>query len=221
MPDAPAQFPENTPAPPPRLILASRSPQRIALLSEAGYQFAVEPADIDENAYPVDLLPAAVAMYLAAAKAAAVAARFPNDLVLGADTVVALGDMMLGKPDDTDDATRMLKLLSGTTHVVITGVALRCTGRGIEREQRAMSAVTMYTLSDREIAQYVESGQWQGKAGGYGIQDPDINPAGAAEGRQPFVCRLAGSHSNVVGMPMTLVRAMLLGAGIAPAPPSD
>jgi septum formation protein len=115
----------------------------------------------------------------------------------------------------------MLKLLSGTTHIVITGVALRCASRGIEREQRAMSAVTMHTLSDREIAQYVDSGQWQGKAGGYGIQDRDINPAGAGEGLQPFVCRLAGSHTNVVGMPMTLVRAILLGAGIVPIPPSE
>jgi septum formation protein len=219
VPDAPAQLPAET-SPLPRLILASRSPQRIALLSEAGYQFAVEPADIDETAHPPDLLPAAVAMFLATAKAAAVAQRFPNDLVLAADTVVALGDMLLGKPRDAEDATRMLNLLSGTTHIVITGVALHCKKRGIEREQRAMSAVSMDTLGDREIAHYVASGQWQGKAGGYGIQDQDINPAGNSEGHRPFVQRLVGSHTNVVGMPMTLVRAILLGAGIQPTPPS-
>jgi septum formation protein len=198
------------------LILASRSPRRIALLSEAGYQFAVEPADIDETVHPPDLLPAAVALFLATAKAAAIARRFPNDLVLAADTVVAFGDILLGKPTDAEDATRMLNLLSGTTHIVITGVALHCTARGIERQQRAMSAVMMHSLTDREIAQYVASGQWQGKAGGYGIQDEDFNPAGADDGRQPFVRRVTGSQTNVVGMPMTLVRAILLGAGIQP-----
>src|SRR5438105_3161113 len=111
----------NTPV---RLILASASPRRQLILREAGYDFVVHPANIDEEKYPINLMPSEVAKFLAEEKAHIVSAQFPNDVVLGADTVVAFGDRLLGKPRDVADARRMLELLSGTTHIVITGVAV-------------------------------------------------------------------------------------------------
>lgn len=199
----------------PRLVLASRSPRRIELLREAGYRFISEPADIDEEAYPRELLPAEVAVWLARAKAAEVAARLPEDAILAADTVVALGDVPLGKPADATEAAQMLRLLSGTTHVVITGVALRVESRGIALQEREMSAVRMYTLTETQIARYVESGDWEGKAGGYGIQDKELWPSGKPA-PAAFVERVAGSYTNVVGFPMNTVKRMLACLGIEP-----
>jgi septum formation protein len=190
--------------PSPRLILASASPRRQALLREAGYVFEVHPADIDEENYPKSLLPSQVALNLAQRKAQAVAERgFENDVVLAADTVVAFGDQLLGKPRDAADAKAMLTLLAGTTHVVITGVAVVRKAANFERSDRVMSAVRMRQLTDNEITQYVASNDWQGKAGGYGIQDDD-----------PFVTRMAGSHTNIVGLPMELTRQLLTDADI-------
>src|SRR5205823_13215053 len=107
-----------------RRVLASRSPRRQELLRDAGYLFTVEPADVDEENYPASLLPAEVAIELAKAKANKVSERYASDVVLAADTVVAFGDRLLGKPKDIKDARRMLYLLAGTTHIVITGVAV-------------------------------------------------------------------------------------------------
>lgn len=192
---------------PRRLILASASPRRLSLLREAGYDFVVHPADIDEESGPASLLPAPLAQFLALAKANAVAERFPDDLVLGADTVVAFGDRPLGKPADPQDARRMLALLSGTTHIVITGVALLCRRTGLQHTRVVMSAVRMRRLMSEEIDAYVASGQWEGKAGGYGIQDND-----------PFVTRMSGSHSNIVGLPMEATQEMLGAVGVVPGP---
>jgi septum formation protein len=189
----------------PQLVLASRSPRRQALLRDAGYAFVIDPADIEEDDYPPDMLPAELALQLARGKAHAVAARRPDDVVLGADTVVAFGDRILGKPEDTDDAREMLRLLSGTTHIVITGVSVARRNRGFAQDQRVMSAVHMRTMSDKEIDQYVETGLWRGKAGGYGIQDND-----------PFVRRMAGCHTNIVGLPMSATKTLLASAGIVP-----
>jgi septum formation protein len=188
------------------LILASASPRRQQLLSEAGYTFSLHPANVDEESYPSTLLPIDLARTLAIAKARAIAPQFPQDLVLGADTVVAFGDRSLGKPEDAEDARQMLWLLSGTTHIVITGVALVRFEPPLDIAKVAMSAVRMRALSKREIDAYVASGDWQGKAGGYGIQDPD-----------PFVTKVSGSWSNIVGLPMELVSEMLADAGLFPA----
>lgn len=188
-----------------RLVLASASPRRQSLLSEAGYDFLVDPADIDESATPADQPPTAIACLLAQAKAQAVAVRHPDAVVLGADTVVAVGPVILGKPTDRADARRILCTLSGTTHQVITGV---CLIRGSDRWQRiahAASTVQMKTISNAELEAYLDSGQWQGKAGAYGIQDDD-----------PFVLRMDGSHSNIVGLPMELTRELLAEAGVRP-----
>jgi len=190
---------------PVRLILASASPRRQSLLRDAGYEFEVDTAEGDEAVYPPGMLPAQVATYLAEAKGKAVSARHPDDVVLAADTVVAFGDQLLGKPADATAAKKMLQLLSGTTHIVITGVCIMHAAAKLSRTAKAMSAVRMRVLAPSEIDQYVASNAWQGKAGGYGIQDPD-----------PFVIRQAGSHTNIVGLPMTLTKQMLAEAGIVP-----
>jgi septum formation protein len=189
-----------------QLILASRSPRRIALLREAGYSFDIHPADIDESDVPASMLPSAVAQYLSRAKANKVSELFPEATVLAADTVVALGDWTLGKPADANEARKMLRLLSGTTQIVITGVSVVRAHPRFSEHRRVMSAVRMRPLSPQEIDDYVASGLWEGKAGGYGIQDDD-----------PFVTRLTGCHTNVVGLPMTTTRNILQLAGIRPA----
>lgn len=194
-----------------RLVLASASPRRAALLRQWGYEFAVLPADIDEDSCPPGMPPAEQARWLSYRKAHHVAQSRPADVVLGADTVVAFGDLALSKPADADDARRMLALLSGTTHIVITGVTLVCLENALCETASVLSAVRMRELSPQEIDAYVAGGQWQGKAGGYGIQDDD-----------PFVTRISGSHTNIVGLPMEAVSRMLHSAGISrsrPGPP--
>lgn len=188
-------------------MLASASSRRQDLLREAGYQFVPAPADIDEADVAPGLLPGVLAEHLAFEKARAVSHRFPDDVVLGADTVVAFGDEPLGKPVDAADARRMLALLGGTTHVVVTGVALIRRAANLLRRRRVLSAVHMRVLSAEEIEAYIRSGEWQGKAGGYGIQD-----------RDPFVTRMSGCHTNIVGLPMTATRQLLAEAGIHPRP---
>jgi septum formation protein len=189
----------------PRLILASASPRRRQLLEQAGYEFVVQPADIDEEDHPADLSPGDLAQWLAVAKARVLAERFPRDVVLAADTVVAHETQLLGKPTDAEHARWMLQTLSGTTHHVFTGVALICRERGLERQTRAASAVHMRPLTEVEIEQYVASNDWMGKAGGYGIQDAD-----------PFVTRISGDLTNIVGLPMEVTTALLAEAGIEP-----
>ena len=196
-----------SPPQPPRLILASASPRRQRLLRDAGYEFVAHPANIDEDDHPGRILPAELAEYLAVQKAKAVALlpQFRDDVILAADTVVAFGDRSLGKPADAAEARRMLDLLSGTTHIVITGVSvIRLAAQHIARS-RVMSAVRMRVLTAKEIADYVAGKQWEGKAGGYGIQDQD-----------PFVIRQAGCHTNIVGLPMPETQRLLKQAGILP-----
>ena len=187
-----------------RLVLASASPRRQELLREAGYEFTVFPADIDEEIYP-NLLPLELARHLSFEKAKAVAGRFPHDVVLAADTVVAFGDRAMSKPEDEEEARRMLSLLSGTTHTVITGVTIMQKESEVQQTRAVMSAVRMKVLSREEIERYIASKEWVGKAGGYGIQDND-----------PFVTRMSGSHTNIVGLPMELVEKMLSEMGISP-----
>ncbi|MCC6238853.1 MAG: septum formation protein Maf [Phycisphaerales bacterium] len=188
----------------PRLILASQSPRRRSLLEEAGYVFTVEPSDIDEESIAA-VLPADLADKIAAAKVLSVAQRHPDAVVLAADTVVAFGDLCLGKPRDAAHARQMLTFLAGTTHIVITSVAVHHRAADFVQHKRMMSAVNMRHLSQRQIDDYIATGDWQGKAGGYGIQDKDS-----------FVARKSGSFSNIVGLPMSLARAMLTAAGVNP-----
>ena len=189
-----------------RLILASASPRRQSLLREAGYEFDVKPADIDESAHFPALRPTELAKHLALTKAQAIAQHHPDDVVLAADTLVTFGERILGKPADADHAKKMLQLLAGTTHLVITGVAVVRIAENLAKTSRVISAVKMRALNDEEIDRYVASKQWEGKAGGYGIQDDD-----------PFVTRMTGSHSNIVGLPMEETQWLLAEAGIHPA----
>ncbi len=187
-----------------RLILASASPRRRQLLEDAKFDFVIEPADINEENHP-PLAPGDLAQWLAVAKCAVIADRFPSDVVLAADTVVALGSQILGKPTDAAHARETLGQLSDTIHEVITGVAVACRTASLKLDARVHSTVQMRRLSSSEIDDYVASGQWKGKAGGYGIQDSD-----------PFVTRMSGDLTNIVGLPMQKTIELLAAAGIRP-----
>ena len=185
----------------PELVLASASPRRIELLALVGITpDRVAPADIDETPLK-DEMPTRLAARLAVSKSQAVAARSPDAVVLAADTVVAVGRRLLEKAADEAEATRFLKLLSGRNHRVFTGVAVTAAGRTTQRV--VDTRVSFKVLSDAEIAAYVASGEWRGKAGGYGIQ----GRAGA------FVTRLVGSYPAVMGLPLFETVNLLNGAG--------
>lgn len=178
------------------LVLASRSQRRADLLTSAGYDFEVAPADIDERLLDGET-PAAHVHRLALAKSALVARDHPTSIVLGADTVVVIDGVVLGKPADDAVAAAMLGRLSGRTHDVLTGVAFQS---GDDRQCDVESTrVTFRELTDAEVAWYVESGEPEGKAGAYAIQ-----------GRASrFVTRIEGSYTNVVGLPIALVDHLL------------
>jgi septum formation protein len=185
----------------PELVLASASPRRIELLALVGITpDRVEPADIDETPLK-DETPSRLALRLAVTKAEAVAARSPDAVVLAADTVVAVGRRLLEKAADEAEATRFLKLLSGRNHRVFTGVAVAAGGQ--TRRRVVDTRVSFKVLSDAEIAAYVASGEWRGKAGAYGVQ----GRAGA------FVTRLVGSYPAVMGLPLFETVNLLNGAG--------
>ncbi len=201
--------------PAPRLILASASPRRQALLRDAGFEFVIDPADIDEDDVPPHLSPSDLAEHLAFEKARVVGARHPTDVVLAADTVVAHGNTPLGKPTHAAHARQMLSLLAGSTHCVITGTAVVQVASGFARRTRVTSTVRMRELSAAEAARYIDSRQWEGKAGGYGLQDaagfPTDDPT-----KDPFVINASGSATNIVGLPMDETAALLREAGIMP-----
>jgi septum formation protein len=188
---------------PPELILASGSPRRRELLAAAGYRFRVEPSPVDDDRDPdPGLTPTQIAESRAAAKARAVAERFPDGWVLGADTVVAFGGRLFGKPADRADAAAMITALAGREHVVITGVCLIAPG-GREVVRSDESRVVIHPPTAGELRRFLDSGLWRGKAGGYGLQDPD----GLA------MELTAGSRSNVIGLPMELLAEMLSQVG--------
>jgi len=191
---------------PRRLILASASPRRQSLLREAGYQFLVCPADLDEDRLTAEarLSPDDLPSYLARAKARAVSAQFPGDVVLAADTVVALGDQIIGKAAAAADARRILSMLSGTRHRVITGIVV-VSDSGVDSSETVSSAVEMRLLSPGQIDSYISTGQWQGKAGAYGLQDS-----------HSFVEKIEGCATNIVGLPITTAGRLLGKAGIYP-----
>lgn len=188
-----------------KLVLASSSPRRVELLAQIGIvPDQIDPADIDETPLKAEL-PARLAQRLATSKAAVVAERHPDGVVLAADTVVAVGRRLLEKPADENEARRFLKLLSGRNHRVFTGIAVVSKGRTSWRV--VDTRVTFKTLSDSEIDAYVASGEWRGKAGGYGIQ-------GRAAA---FIQRIVGSHPAVMGLPLYEASNLLYGAGWRPA----
>lgn len=207
------------------MILASQSPRRIELMRKAGYDVHVIPADIDETPLPAEE-PTALVERLARAKAEAVAqtAAAPGEIVLAADTIVALDGATLGKPADAADAHAMLRRLSGRTHQVATGV---CVARGAATEAAPETAseiapeviasfvevtdVTFYELTNEEIDRYVASGEPLDKAGAYGIQ---------GVGGRLLVKKIDGDFYNVVGLPIARV-VRILNSMSSENPPSD
>jgi septum formation protein len=189
------------------LVLASASPRRQELLHSAGIAFTVQPADINETPLPGESS-RDCAERLAREKAVAVFQGRAGDYVLGADTIVVVDGAILGKPRDADDAARMLRMLSGHTHAVITGV---CVVNPVAGGQWTVASkidlltasettlVTVCELSDKEIRDYVATGEPMDKAGGYAIQ-------GIAS---RWIPRIEGDYSNVVGLPVALVYRML------------
>ena len=178
------------------LILASSSPRRRELLSAAGFEFRIQPADINEDILPGEG-PAAYVERLAREKAAAVFAAHEDAVVLGADTTVTINDEILGKPTDAADATRMLQMLAGKTHEVITGVAI-ASAKGTDSFTET-THVTMRAISEEEIAAYIATGEPMDKAGAYGIQG----------GAGKFITSITGDYENVVGLPIKRVAERL------------
>lgn len=182
-----------------RLVLASASPRRREFLERLQLTFQIIPADVDEAVFPGEL-PHEYVLRIARAKAARVAGRQRDCLVLAADTSVVLGREILGKPTDVEDAKRILRLLSGNEHLVMTAVALD----GTYRESALVETrVRFRKLADQEIDWYVRTGEPLDKAGAYGIQG-----LGGA-----FVRTIDGSASNVVGLPLVETLELLQAAG--------
>jgi septum formation protein len=194
-----------------RLVLASASPRRAELLRAAGYEFDILAVDLDESVKAGET-PATYVARLAREKSAAAMQRFiaraqscggperaaPHDIiVLGADTTVVVDGEILGKPRDDEDGAVMLRKLSGRTHDVLTGISLRTSSGEWGRVET--TSVYMTTLSSDDIAWYVGSGEGRDKAGGYAVQ-------GLAS---RFIPRIDGSYSNVVGLPVAAVAAVL------------
>jgi septum formation protein len=198
------------------LVLASASPRRRELLTQAGYRFEVHPADIPEEPLPGED-PIAYVTRLAREKAEAVFGELSGNtasskvrpdgqsplVVLGADTTVTLDDAILGKPEDEADAVRMLRMLSGRSHRVMTGVAV-ATAAGTEVAAE-VTAVRFLTLSDAEIAAYVATGEPMDKAGAYAIQGLAAR----------WIPRIDGCYFNVMGLPLALVCSMLESQGMS------
>ena len=174
------------------LILASTSPRRSELFAARGLSFRTISPDVDEDD-DSGLPPDDLAVLLARRKSRAVASRLRSGLVVGADTVVALGNDSLGKPVDAEDARRILRRLSGSTHRVVTGFSVIDAADGAERFGRRTTVVTMRAMSEAEIAAYVASGESDGKAG--------------QETGDRFVERIDGPFDNVVGLPVEAVLA--------------
>ena len=186
----------------PRLVLASASPRRLDLLAQAGVTpDAIDPADVDEQALTRET-PRRTARRLAMLKATTTAARQPGAFVIGADTIVVADGRSMGKPPTRAEAERMLTILSGRGHHVYTGVAVIAPD-GRLAVRLAEARIRMKSLSSGNIAALLESGEWQGAAGGYRIQ----GLAGA------FVTALTGSYSAVVGLPLYEVISLLDGLG--------
>lgn len=189
----------------PRLILASASPRRRELLAGLGVVFDVVTAAVEEHEAP-DADPRALVRHNAALKADWVSVRHPEAFVLGADTTVFLDGVVLNKPADRADARRMLRHLSGRTHLVCTGIACRRHRRNLQEDLLVESRVTFRALDDAAIDRYLDVAQPFDKAGAYGIQDHGDS----------IVDRWEGSFTNIVGLPVEATREILTRHGFLP-----
>ncbi len=189
----------NRPLP---FILASASPRRRELLTEAGYTFVSVTADVDESAFPATgVRPCEYARHLALAKAENIAKRFPDRLVLGADTVADFNGEIIGKPTDAKDAERITQKLFSAPHKVITGLAVVRLSDNTQLLESDATTVYPKKMTAEQIARHIESGCWQDKAGAYAIKQTG----------DEFIERIDGSLTNVMGLPMELLKKMLTG----------
>ncbi|HIJ56780.1 MAG TPA: septum formation inhibitor Maf [Deltaproteobacteria bacterium] len=185
------------------LILASQSPRRKYLLSQAGIQFKVIPSQVDESTVPMTS-PESYVKILAERKAQDVARQYPENYVIGADTIVLLDGTILGKPRSRNEARQMLTRLSGETHQVLTGFALCCTARSYRYSDAVKTDVRFKKLAPEEIEWYIHTPEPFDKAGAYAIQ-----------GLGTFLVKsINGSYTNVVGLPVCEVIELLLKEGI-------
>jgi septum formation protein len=194
----------------PRLILASSSPRRPALLRHLTEEFSVESVPVEEVA-PRALSVGDAVEVIASKKALAVSARHPEAHVLAADTVVVLGDELVDKAHDVPTLRAQLAMLAGGTHQVWTGLALAWNGKALGR-RHAVTAVHVDRIPREVVDAYAASGAWQGKAGGYGIQDKVL---------APYVRIQAGPWSNVVGLPLAQTADLLRSNGVKVRDPPD
>jgi septum formation protein len=207
-----AQDRERIGQPGQRLILASGSPRRASLMREHGYDVEVVAPPFAEPSESVRALaPAQQAEALSYFKARSVAPLVGRGWVLAGDTIVSLGGRIFGKPVDRADARNILSALSGTTHEVITGVTLLDAATAKRAVRHAVTAITFKPITAAQVEVYLDTRSWVGKAGAYGIQDRG----------DAFVERIDGSFTNVVGLPMDLVRQMLGQWGLRGGPASE
>ncbi len=192
----------NADSHPQQLILASASPRRSQLLERIGLKFRICPADVEEYNFPDDG-PAQMVVHNAGLKADALAGEFPDGLVLGSDTTVALDGIVLNKPVDLDEARSMLKQLSGRAHTVYTAIALRWQGGGLSDDFVEASQVRFKAFDDATITAYFQCVDPLDKAGAYGIQT----------GREMIIEAVEGSVENVMGLPIQALEARLLELG--------
>lgn len=188
---------------PTAIILASNSPRRKDLLRQIGVDFRIDPADVDERILPQES-PEVYAVRVALDKARVAAARTNTGIVIAADTIVVLNDEILGKPADKGDAQRMLMMLSGNVHRVITGLAIMDASTGKTLTRTSITRVWFRSLEPHEIASYVATGEPLDKAGAYGIQE-----RGAL-----LVDKIEGCYFNVVGLPLSLLDDLLRAFGV-------
>lgn len=182
------------------IILASASPRRRQLLSDAGYRFEVVEPDVDESVFPTrGMTTREYAETLALAKARSVAPMYPNHWVIGADTIADFDGEIIGKPIDADDAERITKKLFSAPHKVITGIAMIRLCDSVERVESDVTTVYPKMMTAEQIAEHVKGGTWRDKAGAYAIQETG----------DAFVERIEGSLTNVMGLPMELLKSLL------------
>jgi len=182
------------------IILASASPRRKQLLAEAGYKFTVVRPEIDESAFPVEGIEACeYAERLALAKAKDVAEKYPDSLVIGADTVVDFQGQIIGKPADAKEAEQITKKLFSRPHKVITGIAIVRLSNGIELSESDTTTIYPKRLTSEQIDEHIKSETWRDKAGAYAIK----------ENGDEFIERIQGSLTNVMGLPMELLERLL------------
>lgn len=193
----------------PPLILASASPRRKQLLTEAGYEFTVITSDVDESVFPTDGIGACdYAKRLALAKANSVAAEHPTSLVIGADTVVDFQGQIIGKAADAEEARRITEKLFSTPHNVVTGIAIVRLSDTTELVETDTTTVYPRKMTAEQIAEHIAGGSWKDKAGAYAIQETG----------DEFVEKIEGSLTNVMGLPMELLQSLLTGLKVSPKP---